>query len=297
MTDRDREPYLCDHGQPIPGACDSCDPPRDDYTVEEQRAMRRPPADPPATPLDDDNLSCVKCGTGEDECEGLMDDLGERCCKTCHHIGKGEPATPPGEAATAKAIKHLRNIDRIATESIERLDELKAVVNGERPAAGAGDEVQRWDVGQHMLGRECENVPSCDGGWVLYEDHAHALAAERAARVAAEQARDEFARLLDAEKGVADARRVIAANLRIATERAEARATAAEGEANEMRLCAIHAESERDQAFRNKQTAEGALAQAVVLLRDAALDDVASETYRRIQSFLAAGNATTGGTT
>jgi hypothetical protein len=253
MTDRDRDPYLCDHGLPIPGACYSCDPPRDDYTVEEQHAMTRPPADPPATPCescgstescyhdlvddpgepatppvdDDDNLSCASCGTGEDECEGLMDDLGERCCKTCHHIGKGEPATPPGEAATAKAIKHLRNIDRIATESIERLDELKAVVNGERPAAGAGDEVQRWDVGQHMLGRECENVPSCDGGWVLYEDHAHALAAERTARVAA----------------------------------------------------------------------EGALAQAVVLLRDAALDDVASETYRRIQSFLAAGNATTGGTT
>jgi hypothetical protein len=204
MTDRDREPYLCDHGQPIPGACDSCDPPRDDYTVEEQRAMRRPPADPPATPLDDDNLSCVKCGTGEDECEGLMDDLGERCCKTCHHVVTGDPAT--------------------------LLDE--------RPPASEGGEVlyevDLAHVGVRRIVMDrygCPEVQDGQGrpapGGQLAAHLARALAAERTARVAA----------------------------------------------------------------------EGALAQAVVLLRDAALDDVASETYRRIQSFLAAGNATTGGAT
>jgi hypothetical protein len=240
MTDRDRDPYLCDHGLPIPGACYSCDPPRDDYTVEEQHAMTRPPADPPATPCescgstescyhdlvddpgepatppvdDDDNLSCASCGTGEDECEGLMDDLGERCCKTCHHVVTGDPAT--------------------------LLDE--------RPPASEGGEVlyevDLAHVGVRRIVMDrygCPEVQDGQGrpapGGQLAAHLARDLAAERAARVAAEGERDRarcevdevhVRRACDECLRAAHRDREALVEARQATERAEARATAAE---------------------------------------------------------------------
>ena len=68
---------------------DSAPAPQPDAATAEQEARERVarrlgPPQPDAASEDD--LACAECGTSESACEGLADDLGERCCKGCHHV-------------------------------------------------------------------------------------------------------------------------------------------------------------------------------------------------------------------
>jgi hypothetical protein len=95
------------------------------------------------------------------------------CCQRCRH---------PDEPATAPAIVPGQPVATCPECGFTKRNHPPGECVWGEPIAGpaegegaTGETVQRWSVGQHMLGRPCEEVEDPDGDWVRYDDHARLL--------------------------------------------------------------------------------------------------------------------------